>query len=64
MDTSTYPQIDPIRYNTEFSKKLHDRLDTKECKEFRMFVHSVQQTTTKLYKTQVYYWSQSLHLEV
>ena len=33
---------------TEFSKKLLDRLDTKECKEFQLFVHSVQQTTTRI----------------
>ena len=32
---------------------LHDRLDTKNCKEFRLFVHSVQQTTTKIQETQV-----------
>ena len=41
-------QIDSIRYNTNFSKKLLGRLDTKECIEFRLFVHSVQQTTTKI----------------
>ena len=46
-----YSQNDSIRYNTKFSKKLLDRLDTKECKEFRLFVHSVQQTTTRYQKT-------------
>ena len=50
MDTSTFTNwlIDSNRYNTKFSKKLLDRLDTKECKEFRLFVHSVQQTTTRI----------------
>ena len=43
-----HSQIDSIPYNTNFSKKLFDRLDTKECKEFRLFVHSVQQTTTRI----------------
>ena len=41
-------QIDSIRYNTNFYKNLLVRLDTKECKEFRFFVHSVQQTTTRI----------------
>ena len=41
-------QIDSIRYNTKFSKKLLDRLDTKECKEFRLFVHSVRQNSTRI----------------
>ena len=40
-------------YNTKFSKELLDRLDTKECQEIRLFVHSVQQTTTRIQKTQV-----------
>ena len=40
-----HSQIDSIRYNTKLSL---DRLDTKECKEFRLFVHSVQQTTTRI----------------
>ena len=40
--------IDSVRYSTQFSKKLLDRLDTKECKEFRLFVHSVQQTSTRI----------------
>ena len=40
-----HSQIDSIRYNTKLWKKLIDGLDTKECKEFRLFVHSVQQTT-------------------
>ena len=43
-----HSQIDSIRYNTELSKKLLDRLDTKECKKFRLFVHSVQQNTTRI----------------
>ena len=43
-----HSQIDSIRYNIKFSKKLLDRLDTKECTEFRFFVHSVQQTTTRI----------------
>ena len=29
-------------------KELLDRLDTKECKEFRLSVHYVQQTTTRI----------------
>ena len=40
-------QIDSIRYNTEFSNELLDRHDTKQCNEFRLFVHSVQQITTR-----------------
>ena len=40
-------QIVSIRYDTKFSKKLLDGLDTRECKEFQHFVHSVQQTTTR-----------------
>ena len=36
------------RYNNRFLKKSLDRLDTKECKEFRLFVHSVQHTTTRI----------------
>ena len=43
-----HSQIDSIRYNTKFSKKLLKRLDTKKCKEFRLFVHSVQQTTARI----------------
>ena len=43
-----HSQIDSIRYNTKPSKKLVDRLDTKQCKEFRLFVHSVQQSTTRV----------------
>ena len=43
-----HSQNDSIRYNTNFSKKLLDRHDTKECKEIRRFVHSVQQTTTRI----------------
>ena len=43
-----HSQIDSIRYNTKFLKKLLERPDTKECKEFRLFVHSVQQTTTRI----------------
>ena len=34
-----HSQIDSIRCNTNFWKKLLDRLDTQECKEFRHFVH-------------------------
>ena len=30
------------------SKKMHDALDTNECKEFRLSVHFVQQTTTRI----------------
>ena len=40
-------QIDSIRYNTKFTKKLLEKVDTKDRKEFRPFVHSVQQTTTR-----------------
>ena len=29
-------------------KKLHDRLDTKNCQRFRLFVHSVQQASTRI----------------
>ena len=43
-----HSQIDSIRYNTKFSRKLLYRLDTKEGKEFRLFDHSVQQTTTRI----------------
>ena len=39
---------DSFRYNTDILKKMLDRLDTKECKELRHFVHSVQQTTTRI----------------
>ena len=49
MDTSTF-NIDSIRYNTKFQKKLLDRLDIKESKEFGRLVHSVQQTTTRIWK--------------
>ena len=38
-----HSKIDLFRYNTKFSKKLLDRLDNKECDDFRLFVHSVQQ---------------------
>ena len=38
-------QNESIRYNTKFLKKLLDRLDTKECKEFRLFVHAVRECT-------------------
>ena len=41
-----------------------DRLDTNECKEFRLFVHSVHQTTLRNKKTQVWNWRQSSHIEV
>ena len=43
-----HSQIDSLRYNTKFLKKLLDRLDTTQCKGFRIFVHSVQQTTTRI----------------
>ena len=43
-----HSQIDSIRYKTKFSKKFLDRLDTKESKDFRPFVHSEQQTTTRI----------------
>ena len=43
-----HSQIDSIHYNDKLSKKLLDRHDTKECKEFGLFVHSVQQTTTRI----------------
>ena len=33
---------------TELQEKLFDRLNTKEYQEFRPFVHSVQQATTRL----------------
>ena len=33
-------------------EKLLDRRDTKECKKFQLFVHSLQQTTRKIQKTQ------------
>ena len=33
---------------TNFSRKLLNRLDTAECKEFRLFVQCVQQTTTRI----------------
>ena len=37
---------------TQFVKRLNSRrncsIDTKDCKEFRLFVHSVQQTTTRI----------------
>ena len=46
--TQVHSQIDSIRYNTKLSKKLLDRLETKKGKEFRLFVHSVQQTTTRI----------------
>ena len=55
MDTwiQVHSQIDSIRNNFKFLKKLLNRLDTKECKEFQLFAHSVQQTTTRINKTQV-----------
>ena len=31
-----HSQVDSLRYNTKFSKKLIERLDTKECKKFRL----------------------------
>ena len=43
-----HSQIGSIRYNSNFSKKLLDRLDTKECEEFPVFVHFVQQTSTRI----------------
>ena len=43
-----HSRIDSIRCNTKFSKKLLNRLDTREGKEFRIFVQSVQQTTTRI----------------
>ena len=43
-----HSQIYSIRYNTNFSKNMLDRLNTRECKEFRLFVHSVQETTTRI----------------
>ena len=43
-----HSQIDSICYNTNFWKKMFNRLDTIECKEFRLFLHSVQQTTTRI----------------
>ena len=48
----------------ESGKKLFDRLHTRECKEIRLFAHSVQQTTTTIRKTQVWKWRKSSHLEV
>ena len=45
-----HSQNDSIRYNTKFLKKLLERLDTKECQNFRIFVHSVQQTLRELRK--------------
>ena len=43
-----HSRIDSIRYNTKFSKKLLESPDTEECKEFLLFVHSVQQNTTRI----------------
>ena len=45
--TQVYSQMVSIRYNNELWKKLVDRVDNEQCKEFRLFVHSVQQTTTR-----------------
>ena len=53
-----------IRHNPDFQKNLLDRLDIKENQEFRLFVHSVQQASTKIWKTQVRKWRQSFYLEV
>ena len=39
-----------ICYNPEFQEKLLDKLDTKECKEFRRSVPSVQQASMRLKK--------------
>ena len=43
-----HSQIDSIRYNTKFEKQLLDRLDIKECIEFRLFVNSIQQFTARI----------------
>ena len=39
-----------IRHNPDFQKNLLDRLDIKENREFRLFVHSVQQASGKIWK--------------
>ena len=39
-------QNDSITYKPEVQKNLLDRLVAKDCREFRLFVHSVQQITT------------------
>ena len=44
---------DSFHYHNYFLMKMFERLDTKECNEFRLFLHSVQQTTTRIWKTQV-----------
>ena len=40
-----------IRRNSDFQKRLFDRVDTNECQEMRLFVNSVQQATMRLQKT-------------
>ena len=45
------------------AEKVPDRLDIKECQEFRLFVHSVQQATTRIKRTQIWNPRQSSHLK-
>ena len=49
MEQNGYKHIHKLNQfvTTKFSKKLLDRLDTKECKKFRLFVLTVQQTATR-----------------
>ena len=51
MDTSTFT----ISVNSSqpwFTEKLSDRLETKKCQEVRLFVHFLQQATTRIKKNQ------------
>ena len=62
MDTSTFTK----GLNSSqpwMGKKVPDRLDIKECQEVRLFVHSVQQATTRIKRTQIWNPRQSSHLK-
>ena len=41
------------RFNPDFRKKLFDRLDGKECREFRFFLHSVEQPLREFGKPKI-----------
>ena len=48
MEDNEYKYIHKLTQFVITLKKLVDRLDTNQCKEFRLFVHSVQQSTTRV----------------
>ena len=66
MEDNGYKYIHKL---TQFVKTLNFRrncsidLMPENVKKFRLFLHSVQQTTTRIWKTEVQNWRQSSHLK-